>query len=112
MQQPENEIVLVAHLHDKLPLGQTALLGLQHVLAMDVYVVPFIIASVLGLAVADSATLIQSAEDVVTYPHRRLGIVNLAIAFIGQHGEIIAVRQLEQRTPIGGVGAGAFRIGG
>ncbi|HTN97057.1 MAG TPA: solute carrier family 23 protein [Nordella sp.] len=61
MQQPENEIVLVAHLHDKLPVGQTALLGLQHVLAMDVYVVPFIIASVLGLAVADSATLIQSA---------------------------------------------------
>lgn len=61
MQQPANEIVLVARLHDRLPMGQTALLGLQHVLAMDVYVVPFIIASVLGLAVADSAILIQSA---------------------------------------------------
>jgi len=61
MQQPANEIVLVARLHDRLPVGQAALLGLQHVLAMDVYVVPFIIASVLGLAVADSATLIQSA---------------------------------------------------
>lgn len=61
MQQPANEIVLVARLHDRLPVSQAALLGLQHVLAMDVYVVPFIIASVLGLAVADSATLIQSA---------------------------------------------------
>ncbi|QIG52144.1 purine permease [Nordella sp. HKS 07] len=61
MSKVENEIVLVARLHDRLPMGQTALLGLQHVLAMDVYVVPFIIASVLGLAVADSAVLIQSA---------------------------------------------------
>lgn len=61
MQQPANEIVLVARLHDRLPVSQAALLGLQHVLAMDVYVVPFVIASVLGLAVADSATLIQSA---------------------------------------------------
>lgn len=61
MQTQTDEVALVAHLHDRLPLGQTVVLGLQHVLAMDVYVVPFIIATVLGLAVADSATLIQSA---------------------------------------------------
>ena len=52
---------LVVGPEDRLPLGEAALLGLQHVLAMDVYVVPFIIASVLSLAVADSAAVIQSA---------------------------------------------------
>lgn len=46
--------------NDDLSVGQSALLGIQHVLAMDVYVVPFIIASAIGLTTAESSALIQS----------------------------------------------------
>lgn len=46
--------------NDDLSIGQSALLGIQHVLAMDVYVVPFIIASIIGLTTKESSALIQS----------------------------------------------------
>lgn len=46
--------------NDDLSIGQSALLGIQHVLAMDVYVVPFIIASIIGLTTQESSALIQS----------------------------------------------------
>ncbi|MBO0474960.1 xanthine/uracil permease [Enterococcus sp. DIV0840] len=46
--------------NDDLSIGQSALLGIQHVLAMDVYVVPFIIASLIGLTTKESSALIQS----------------------------------------------------
>lgn len=39
---------------------QSFLLGLQHLLAMDVYVVPFIVATAVGLSAGQSASLIQS----------------------------------------------------
>ena len=39
---------------------QSIFLGIQHVLAMDVYVVPFIIASALSLSPASSSSLIQA----------------------------------------------------
>ncbi|MBP1041873.1 purine/pyrimidine permease [Vagococcus sp. BWB3-3] len=39
---------------------QAILLGIQHVLAMDVYVVPFIIASIIGLSAKDTSALIQA----------------------------------------------------
>lgn len=102
MQQPANEIVLVARLHDRLPIGQTAVLGLQHVLAMDVYVVPFIIASVLGLAVADSAILIQSA------------FIAAGIATIIQSKWMmrLPVVQGPSYVPIGAILAIAFASGG
>lgn len=45
---------------DKVPLGQAILLGLQHVLAMDVYVPPFIIATAIALSPTASTGLIQS----------------------------------------------------
>lgn len=41
-------------------LGQSIVLGLQHVMAMDVYVPPFLIATALALAPGDSTGLIQS----------------------------------------------------
>jgi xanthine/uracil permease len=59
MERKTNEGILVSSPDDALPPGKAALLGLQHVLAMDVYVVPFVVASVLALAVQDSAALIQ-----------------------------------------------------
>ena len=45
---------------DKVSLGQSALLGLQHVMAMDVYVVPFLIAMLISLQPEQSSALIQS----------------------------------------------------
>ncbi|MBF0713464.1 purine/pyrimidine permease [Gemella sp. GH3] len=43
-----------------IPTSQGIILGLQHVLAMDIYVPPFIIATALSLAAGDATGLIQS----------------------------------------------------
>ena len=51
---------LTVGVDEKVPLGQAILLGLQHVLAMDVYVPPFIIATALALAPGASTGLIQA----------------------------------------------------
>jgi len=45
---------------EKISIGQSALLGLQHVMAMDVYVVPFLIAMLIGLQTGQAGALIQS----------------------------------------------------
>lgn len=45
---------------EKVSIGQSALLGLQHVMAMDVYVVPFLIAMLIGLQTGQASALIQS----------------------------------------------------
>ncbi len=42
------------------PIWQTGLLGLQHVLSMDVYVVPFVIGAALGLPAASVAGLVAA----------------------------------------------------
>lgn len=60
MEKKAYEGQLIALPNDKLPLGTALVLGLQHLLAMDIYVVPFVIASVLALPLADSAFLIQA----------------------------------------------------
>lgn len=51
---------LVVQAEESLPLGKAGVLGLQHVLAMDVYVVPFLIATILSLSIPESAILIQA----------------------------------------------------
>ncbi len=102
MPTPVNETVLVARPDDPLPFGKAALLGLQHVLAMDVYVVPFIIASVLTLAVADSATLIQSAFIAA----------GLATLIQSQWWMRLPVVQGPSYVPIGAILAIAFASGG
>ncbi len=93
---------LVVGPEDRLPLGEAALLGLQHVLAMDVYVVPFIIASVLSLAVADSAAVIQSAFIAA----------GLATIIQSQWCMKLPVVQGPSYIPIGAVLAIAFGAGG
>lgn len=45
---------------EDISFGQSLILGLQHVLAMDVYVPPFILATALALSPGDSSGLIQS----------------------------------------------------
>lgn len=56
----ESEYTLIAQPDDQLSLGKSLLLGLQHVLAMDVYVVPFIIATIVSLSVTETAGLVQA----------------------------------------------------
>lgn len=45
---------------EKISFAKSTILGLQHVLAMDVYVVPFLIAMLIGLSPNQSSALIQS----------------------------------------------------
>jgi len=63
-QQPRHENPYEGHLlarpDERVPLVQALLLGVQHVLAMDVYIVPFLIAAALALSSTESAALIQS----------------------------------------------------
>ena len=51
---------LTIGMDEDIPLGQSILLGLQHVLAMDVYVPPFIIATAVAMSSSDASGLIQS----------------------------------------------------
>lgn len=44
----------------KIPVGEATLLGLQHVLAMDVYVPPIILAGMLAMGSADARGLLQA----------------------------------------------------
>lgn len=45
---------------DPIPTSEAVLLGLQHVMAMDVYVPPIILAGMLAMGAADSSGLLQS----------------------------------------------------
>lgn len=54
------ETLLTAGTEDDVSWKQSFLLGLQHLLAMDVYVVPFIVAMTVGFSSGQSAILIQS----------------------------------------------------
>ncbi|MWV44660.1 purine permease [Paenibacillus sp. HJL G12] len=45
---------------EKVSVSKSILLGIQHVLAMDVYVVPFLVAMLIGLQSDQSSALIQS----------------------------------------------------
>ncbi len=45
---------------ENIPFFKGLILGLQHVLAMNIYVVPFIVASAISLSPSDSSSLIQS----------------------------------------------------
>ena len=45
---------------EKVPTGEAVLLGLQHVLAMDVYVPPIILGGLLAMGAADSTGLLQA----------------------------------------------------
>ena len=60
LQTQHYEGSLLVQPDEALPPLQSLLLGLQHLLAMDIYVVPFIIAGILSLSIQDSAFLIQA----------------------------------------------------
>ena len=48
---------------EKVPTGEAVLLGLQHVLAMDVYVPPIILGGLLAMGAADSTSNVFSMWD-------------------------------------------------
>lgn len=99
---PEYEGQLIAQPDDRVAPGKAALLGLQHVLAMDVYVVPFIIATALGLSLADSTALIQS-----TFLAAGLGTLVQTVWCMR-----MPVAQGPSYIPLGAVIAIAFAAGG
>ncbi len=51
---------LVIGPEDHIPTGEATLLGLQHVMAMDVYVPPIILSGMLAMGAADTSGLLQS----------------------------------------------------
>jgi NCS2 family nucleobase:cation symporter-2 len=102
MERVAPEVSLIAQPDDPLPPGKAAILGLQHVLAMDVYIVPFIIASVLTLGVADAGSFIQSA----------FVAAGLATLVQSQLFMRLPVVQGPSFVPIGAVLAIAFAAGG
>lgn len=57
---PSKPSLLISKPDDELPIFQAAVLGLQHLLAMDVYVVPILIATMLGLNFGDKMGIVQA----------------------------------------------------
>lgn len=56
----KNEMpVLIAGVNDKIPVGKSIILGLQHVLSMDLYVMPLILGGAIGLKGGDLSFLLQ-----------------------------------------------------
>lgn len=53
------DIKLVAGLDEKIPASKAIFLGIQHVLAMDLYIVPIILAGALAMGTTDKSFLIQ-----------------------------------------------------
>lgn len=57
MKECNNELLI--GVNDNVSLGQSIFLGLQHVLSMDLYIMPIILASALGLSNGDTSLFIQ-----------------------------------------------------
>lgn len=53
------EVTLLVGIDEKLNIVQAFILGLQHVLAMDLYIVPIILAGILALDTAHTALFIE-----------------------------------------------------
>lgn len=58
-EKKQNNLHLTVGPEDSVSFGQATMLGI-HVLAMDVYVVPVIIASIIGISTAQTSSLIQA----------------------------------------------------
>lgn len=96
------ESTLVARPDDRLSASKSLLLGLQHVLAMDVYVVPFIIGTIVALSVTESAGLIQAT----------FLAAGLATLIQSQWWMRLPIAQGASYVPIGAVAGIALAAGG
>ncbi len=59
LSENSSELNLIVGVDEKIDLGKAFILGLQHVLAMDIYVLPIIIAALLGMDIANTALFIS-----------------------------------------------------
>ena len=57
MEKSKNELII--GVNDKVSLGQSIFLGIQHVLSMDLYIMPIILAAMIGMSKGDTAFFIQ-----------------------------------------------------
>lgn len=55
----QSELHLAVGVNDPLTPGKALLLGLQHVLAMDLYIAPIVLAGILSMSVSETAFFIQ-----------------------------------------------------
>ncbi|MBE1273561.1 solute carrier family 23 protein [Enterovibrio baiacu] len=85
----------LAHIDEKISIPTSFSLGAQHVLAMDLYIVPIILAGLLSLSVSDTSSLIQ------------MTFIVAGIATIIQSGLLLKmpVMQGPSYIPIGAIAA-------
>lgn len=97
-----SEVLLTVGVDESVSLGKALLLGLQHVLAMDVYIVPIILAGILQLSTAETSIFIQ------------MTFVAAGVATLIQTGIFLKmpVVQGPSYIPIGALAAVAFSSGG
>jgi len=101
MEQPSKSGGLVIGVDDKISPGKALLLGLQHVLAMDLYIAPIIIAGILSLSTQDTSFFIQMCF---------LG-TGLATLIQTGFGLKLPVVQGPSYVPIGAIGAIGGKLG-
>ncbi|MCE5170406.1 purine permease [Paenibacillus profundus] len=101
MEQPAKTNTLVVGVDDKISMGKAFILGLQHVLAMDLYIAPIIIAGLLSLSAADTSFFIQMC-------FLGTGIATLIQTGFGLR---LPVVQGPSYVPIGAIGAIGSKLG-
>lgn len=101
MEQPSKTSSLVVGVDDKIGVGKAFLLGMQHVLAMDLYIAPIIIAGILSLSKGDTAFFIQMC-------FLGTGIATLIQTGFGLK---LPVVQGPSYVPIGAIGAIGGKLG-
>lgn len=101
MEQAPKSSNLVIGVDDKISVGKAFLLGLQHVLAMDLYIAPIIIAGILSLSKGDTSFFIQMC-------FLGTGIATLIQTGFGLR---LPVVQGPSYVPIGAIGAIGGKLG-
>lgn len=101
MEQAPKSSNLVIGVDDKISIGKAFLLGLQHVLAMDLYIAPIIIAGILSLSKGDTSFFIQMC-------FLGTGIATLIQTGFGLR---LPVVQGPSYVPIGAIGAIGGKLG-
>lgn len=101
MEQQSQSTELVVGVDDKIHPVKAFVLGLQHVLAMDLYIAPIIIAGMLALSAADTAFFIQMCFF-------GAGIATLIQTGFGLR---LPVVQGPSYVPIGAIGAIGGKLG-
>ncbi|MEG0006101.1 MAG: solute carrier family 23 protein [Clostridium sp.] len=97
----QREVKLIADVDDKIPVSQSIFLGIQHVLAMDIYIVPIILAGALAMGIGEKSFLIQ-----MTF--MAAGIATIIQATIGLK---LPVMQGPSYIPIGALAAIGGKLG-